>query len=125
VAADVRARGERDLLIWLDLLADDPADELPRSEALVLLCRPKHLELRPPRIETAIAPLGAGEYAVTLTTDTAALYVWIDAPDAQPSDGFFHLRPGVARTVRVRTDDPARLRVRSLVDTYLPGRFTD
>ncbi|MCS7072667.1 MAG: hypothetical protein NZM00_14265, partial [Anaerolinea sp.] len=125
LTADVRARGERDLLIWLDLLTDDATDALPLSEALLLLCRPKHLELRRPRIETAIARAGANQYDVALTTDAAALYVWIDAPDAQPADGFFHLRPGTPRTVRVRTDDPTRLRVRSLVDTYLPGSFAD
>lgn len=119
LAADVRARSERDLLVWLDLLADDAhGGEAHLSDALLTLCRPKHLELRRPDIQTVITPSADGQYAVTLSADHAALYVWIDAPEARPSDGFFHLRPGVARTVRVDAVDLAALRVRSLFDTY-------
>ncbi len=104
----------RDLLMWVSLRVDGAVI----SEDLVTFCRPKHLELAQPSITLDVHTVSDGEFDVTLTTDAAALYVWLELANAKFSDNFVHLRPGAAKTIRVRAQDAADLRVRSLVDTY-------
>ncbi|MBK8030993.1 MAG: glycoside hydrolase family 2 protein [Chloroflexi bacterium] len=117
-SVDVRrwldAYSPRDLLMWVSLRVDGAVI----SEDLVTFCRPKHLELAQPSITLDVHTVSDGEFDVTLTTDAAALYVWLELANAKFSDNFVHLRPGTPKTIRVRAQDAADLKVRSLVDTY-------
>jgi beta-mannosidase len=110
----IAQRSARDVLVWLRLLVDGEAI----SEDLALLCRPKHLMLGQPQITASVTSVADGQYDVTLTTDRAAFYVWLELPDAKFSDNFVHLRPNTAKLIRVASQDVAGLQVRSLVDTY-------
>jgi beta-mannosidase len=107
-------RSARDLLVWLQLRGEGGAV----SEDLVLFSRPKHLELAQPNIMWTVQPVADGQADVTLTTDSAALYIWLQLSGGRFSDNFFHLRPGVPKTVRVTASDLTALKVQSLVDTY-------
>jgi beta-mannosidase len=117
--------GPRDLLVWLSL------SERGRtlSENLVLFARPKHFALASPTIRTRVAKQGES-YVVRLTADAPALWAWleVEGADADYSDNFFCLVPGVTREIRVTPCPPMKmpafrhaLRVRSLVDTYGPA----
>lgn len=110
----VSLRSTRDVLIWLRLQAEGE----PLSEDLVLFCRPKHLQLSEPEITTTVQPVSTDQYDVTLTTDKAALYVWLEQAGARFSDNFVHLRPGISKTIRVTTSDITGVKVQSLVNTY-------
>jgi hypothetical protein len=90
----------------------------PISEDLVLFSRPKHLMLNQPHITTNVQQVADGEYDISLTTDCAALYVWLELPGAQFSDNFVHLRPNISKTIRVSAQDLTDLKVQSLADTY-------
>ncbi len=104
----------RDVLLWVTLRVDGAII----SEDLVTFCRPKHLELTQPSITMAVHTVADGEFDVLLTTDAAALYVWLELSGATFADNFVHLRPGATKTIRVRAADVTDLKVRSLVDTY-------
>ncbi|MBZ0316831.1 MAG: hypothetical protein K8L91_10475 [Anaerolineae bacterium] len=111
----------RNLLVWLELRVGNEKV----SENLVTISRPKHLELATPHIQQEIHLNSDTEGQVTLRSDVAALYVWLDLPGAKFSDNFFHLRPNQPRTVQLTLDTPLQeetlyqnLRVYSLVDTY-------
>ena len=119
----LRQYGPRDLLVWIELLVDD----VPVSSDLALFERPKHIDLPAAGITTSVQADDIGGFSITLKSRRPALWAWIeiDGVDARFSDNFFHLRPGVARTigcapVRGLTVAEIRrhLRVRSLVDTY-------
>lgn len=110
----IKERSARDVLFWVQLRSDSE----PTSEDLALFCRPKHLELKQPTITTTVRSTGAGEYDVELTTDYAALYVWLELPDAKFSDNFVHLRPGAAKVIHVTAANISGLKVQSLFDTY-------
>ncbi len=107
-------RSARDVLVWLQLTSNE---ELI-SEDLVLFSRPKHLTLKQPQITTTVSPTADGQYDVTLTTDSAAFYVWLELEGARFSDNFVHLRPAASKTIRVLAKDMTDLKVQSLVDTY-------
>jgi len=115
--------GGRELLLWLDLR---DADEQCSSN-LVLLARPKHLELPEPMIRWSVSEADVGRFAVTLEAERPALWVWLSlsSTEARLSDSFLHLRPGEPVTVTVapagtitRKEIEGQLRVASLVDTY-------
>lgn len=114
LSAHLAARSARGLMVWLQLRVDQQTI----SEDLALFCRPKHLALRAPQIATHIQAAANGQHDVSLTTDYAALYVWLELPGASFSDNFVHLRPGVSKTIRVAASDLSALKVRSLFDTY-------
>jgi beta-mannosidase len=116
------AQGRRRALLWLTLEVDGETV----STNLVTFCRPKHLELASPVIETSVRALDDGAYSVTLSTDRPALWAWLELAeaDARFSTNFVHLRPGVPVEVVVRPQSElsaealsGQLRVRSLVDT--------
>jgi hypothetical protein len=72
------------------------------SEGLATLVPPKHLELRDPQIhiENHSDP-GMGSQC-RISVQRPALWVWGEAPVGQSwSDGFFHLRPGMVRDIRL------------------------
>lgn len=111
----------RNLLVWLELSAGDEKV----SENLVTISRPKHLELATPRIKQEIHLTSDTEGQVTLYSDVAALYVWLELPEARFSNNFFHLLPNQPRTVHFTLNMPVQeedlrqnLMVYSLVDTY-------
>ncbi|NWF70020.1 MAG: glycoside hydrolase family 2 protein [Chloroflexi bacterium] len=110
----VLERSTRDVLIWLRL---DVEGETV-GEDLALLCRPKHLALRKPQLTTRVQAAENGAHDITLTTDSTALYVWLELPGAKFSDNFVHLRPGAGKTLRVWAQDVRALRMHSLYDTY-------
>ncbi|MEO8606545.1 MAG: glycoside hydrolase family 2 protein [Chloroflexota bacterium] len=104
----------RDIVVWLELSINVETI----SEDIVLFSRPKHLALSQPNITTTITPAGNGQHDITLTTDFAAFYVWLELPGAQFSDNFFHLRPGAIKSIQASAQDLTSLKIRSLVDTY-------
>jgi beta-mannosidase len=115
--------GPRDLLLWLELQQEGTVG----ATNLVLLARPKHLELRDPEIAADVSAEGDGRYQITLTSQRPALWVWLtlNEGDGRFSDNFFHLLPG--RPVRISMTAaqglPATalgdaLQVHSLIDTY-------
>lgn len=110
----IKERSARDVLFWVQLRSDSE----PTSEDLALFCRPKHLELKKPQITTKVRSTAAGEYDVELTTDYAALYVWLELPDSKFSDNFVHMRPNASKVIHVTTLDITGLKVQSLFDTY-------
>lgn len=119
----LEAYGRRRMLLWLTL---DVEGETV-STNLVTFCRPKHLELALPHIESCVESVGEGEYRVTLTTDRPALWAWLELTesDARYSRNFVHLRPGVPVEIVIRPQDDLttdmlreQLRVYSLMDTY-------
>ncbi len=127
VQAQLAQHGPRDLLVWLALRVDGQVV----SRNLALFARPKHLPLPDPDIRWQIAEVENGRYAITLTSDKPALWVWLEIPDGlQLSDNFFHLYPGRAHTVTLADLAGERplaaiqqaLAVYSLVDTYQPER---
>ncbi len=110
----VDQRSSRDVVVWLQLHADGE----PVSEDLALFCRPKHLDLKQPKITSTVRPTVAGEYDVELVTDATALYVWLELADAKFGDNFVHLRPNMPKVIHVAASDIANLKVKSLFDTY-------
>lgn len=127
VVLDVRPQinqfSPRNLLLYLDLIIDGATV----STNLVLLARPKHMELPRPTIERQLESLGEGQYRLTLTADRPALWTWVSLPGhaARFADNFVHLRPRqpFALTFTLPEELPVAqvaeaLQVNSLVDTY-------
>ncbi len=127
VVLDVRPQinqfSPRNLLLYLDLIIDGATV----STNLVLLARPKHMELPHPTIERQLESLGEGQYRLTLTADRPALWTWVSLPGhaARFADNFVHLRPRqpFALTFTLPEELPVAqvaeaLQVNSLVDTY-------
>ena len=120
----LKKHGPRDLLVWLAVL-DEQGSQV--SWNVVSFCRPKHMELLPPKIRVELRPWDDNSYAVTLTARHPALWVWLslEGPDAKCDDNFICLEP--ERPVRIRVTPAARmkldafrqaLRVSSIHDTY-------
>jgi beta-mannosidase len=110
-----------ELLVWLELRQDGRTI----SENLALLARPKHIDFAEPEIDAIVEAIDERTFNVTLTTAAPALYVRLELPGARFSDNFLDLRPGVARTVKIETNQPtdaiavqAALMIQSLLDTY-------
>ncbi len=104
----------RELLVWLELEQDGEVV----SDNLVLLARPKHLDLPSPQIDVSIS----GD-TITLKTDKPALYVWLSVPGESEtvrfSDNFFYMRPGQTYTVTATGIDSAALKDKLLVQNLL------
>lgn len=110
---EIQSHGARNILVWLDLIVDDETV----SSNLVTMTRPKHFSLTPPTIDVAIES-DDDTHTVTLTSDVPALYVWLENPDSQFSDNFFHLQAGKSHMVQVMGADISGLVVKSLTDTF-------
>ena len=111
----------RGALLWLAFDVDGETI----SENLVLLARPKHLDLRPPAFALAVAQVGDGEYDVTVDAQAPALWAWLTLCEHEGAfaDNFFHVRPGEPRTIRLTTTATlaaveAAIQIQSLIDTY-------
>ncbi|MCC5806762.1 MAG: glycoside hydrolase family 2 protein [Opitutales bacterium] len=96
---------DRDLVLFAWVEEDDT--ELSRSMAF--FAKPKHLDLREPRVSVEWADAGAGEWRLTLRTDVPAPWTQLVAEDenARFSDNFLHLHPAFPATVRLRAADAA------------------
>ena len=121
VSAVIEQVTARNVLVWLELRADDEI----LSENLALLARPKHMEFAAPDISVSVQAAGKNTFTVTLTAQAPALYVWLELPDVTFSENFFDLRANQPRTLTIKTnraaealDIQAALVIQSLVDTY-------
>jgi hypothetical protein len=117
--------GAGNLLVWAKLRT---AGE-PDSSTLVLFARPKDLNLVDPKVRASVTSTAKG-YKVVLESAHPALWTWIELRgiDADFSDNFIQLKPGVPATIDLkptRSVPLAEVRralvVRSLFDTYAPG----
>jgi beta-mannosidase len=115
--------GERSLLFWAELRHGPEVV----SSALQTFVRPKHLELRNPALTATVSPAIGGGFDIALRSRSPALYVRLEleAMDARFSDNFIHLdgreerRLHVTPATAISVDEvDARLRLRSLFDTY-------
>ena len=71
--------GERDLLLWLELVGEGGA---LLATNLATLARPKHLALQVPGIELSFTKQYGAVTAVTLEAKKPALWVWLEAEEA-------------------------------------------
>jgi len=91
-----RQEGEENLLLWLELTS--PGQD--RSESVVSLVPPKHVNLLDPQLNVAPVTAADGGRRCRLSVQRPALWVWAGAPIGQSwNDNFFPLRPGVDREV--------------------------
>ncbi|MDM8528354.1 glycoside hydrolase family 2 protein [Anaerolineales bacterium HSG24] len=121
--AHVDKYGVRNLMLWLSLGVDGTAV----STNLVILSRPKHLELVSPNISTELTEINSQQYQLTLTSDKPAMWVWVmvETYEAKLSDNFLHLYPNRPISLTLTVEQPTTLaevkqalQVSSLVDTY-------
>jgi len=118
----IESKGSRNLLLWLEL---EVGGEMV-SKNFVNFARPKHLNLVEPKIEVEFGEVDGGKYSVSLTTDSPALWTWLEVEGgAGFSNNFVHLRPGVYETIIVEPNEEMdvlefseRLEIRSLTDTF-------
>ncbi|HYO89552.1 MAG TPA: glycoside hydrolase family 2 protein, partial [Candidatus Limnocylindrales bacterium] len=116
-AALLDTAGARRLLVWLELHAGGERV----SDNLVWFVPPKYLELEAPSVQLTVKPQADGQWDVTLVSDKATLWVWLEHEQGpiRASDNFFHLAPGVTKRVRVDGAQrllPDLLRVHSILD---------
>jgi len=93
----IDSHGADGFVVWLELEVDGTTV----SSNLVLLARPKALALSEPNVTARARQAETDAFAVSLSADKPALWVWPELPGARArySDRFFHLLPG--RTVEV------------------------
>lgn len=122
VSSYVQEKTARDVMVWLALVVDDEVV----SDNLVLLDRPKHLQLLEPNIDIRVDG-DDYDFTITLQADVHTLYVWLELPELHGhfSDNFVHLQANIRKTITLHVDvatDAATVRkmlwVSSLVDTY-------
>jgi len=125
VKRPLKERGPREILVWLALAVDGKIV----SRNLVHFARPKHLELRHPRLLAMVKTVEgeSREFDITVTCKAPALWSWLDLEcvEGRFSENYFHVSPHEPRTVRLSTAHPqtrtrieSALTVRSLRDTY-------
>ncbi len=114
---------DRDILVWMDLIAYDKVV----STNLVTLAKPKHMTLIKPDIEHDIKQINKNEYIVSISSKSPALWCWLELTETKTnmSDNFFHIRPDKKYKVTVSLDKSIsidefknKLIVRSLYNTY-------
>jgi beta-mannosidase len=118
----VRKHGANHLLVWLSF----DAKGAMLADNLVLLAKPKELELRDPGLVPEVSGSGT-EFKVSVRARHPALWVWLEVAgtDADLSDNFVPVTPGAPAKFTVKLHQPMtkmdfvnRLKVRSLFDTY-------
>jgi beta-mannosidase len=93
------------------------------GEAMVCFAPDKHLELKEPFIRTAVQQKD-GRIEIVLVAESFAKFVELDCEeDLRFSDNYFHLVPGIPKTVYTVCDKDVdwikkHLTIRSLYDTY-------
>ena len=92
-----------EVIAWLEL---EHEGEIV-SDNMVLLARPKHIELPQSGIETKTFRKSAGCFDVTLSSDSAVLWcsLEVEDTDAKYSDNFFSIAPGREKVVSVELED--------------------
>jgi len=114
--------GASNLLVWLSFEVNGHM----ASQNLVLLVRPKELELHNPELNLEISGSGTN-YNVTVRAKCPALWTWLDLSglDARFSDNFVSVSQDAGVQFKIQLDKPMEkkdfvnhLRVRSLFETY-------
>jgi beta-mannosidase len=97
----IGSSGASNLIVWPELEIDGKVV----SQNMLMLSQPKGLKLPEPDIQVAVSG-SQRSYAVTLSSKTPALWVWVDVTDteAKYSDNFIHLKPGEDRVIDVTLD---------------------
>ena len=117
-----------DLFLWLYLTDENGA---PVSGNALFFCEPREWSLPQPKMRAEIRAWDDNSYAVTLTSQQVAMWVWLslDGMDARYDDNFFCLEPN--RPMRIRITPTRRLkpeqfhqmlRIGSLRDTWQEKR---
>jgi len=128
IDAPLSAFNANDLFLWL-YLSDDPGALV--SNNTVIFCEPREWNLPHPKMRVEIRAWDDNSYAVTLTSQQVAMWVWLslDGMDARYDDNFFCLEPN--RPMRIRITPTRRLkpeqfyqmlRIGSLRDTWQEKR---
>ena len=128
VDAPLASFGTNDLFLWLYLTEENGA---PVSSNTVFFCEPREWNLSQPKMRAEIRAWDDNSYAVTLTAQQVAMWVWLslDGMDARYDDNFFCLEPN--RPMRIRVTPTRRLkpeqfhqmlRIGSLRDTWQEKR---
>ncbi len=119
----IESVGVRNLLVWIELSKGRKV----LSTNLVTFARPKHLELRDPKITCKVSKVVGDAFKVTLKSRKPAMWVWLalDDCDAKFSQNFFHVDPARPVEIEIVPDGKMSvaavkeaLRVRSLLDTH-------
>ncbi|NNM84631.1 MAG: hypothetical protein HKL96_02575, partial [Phycisphaerales bacterium] len=112
--------GVADLLVWPSVRIGAK----PVASNMLFFGRPLELRLPQPRISATYAQ-AAGTFAVLLETDKPAPWTWLNLKgvDAQYSDNFVHLTPGIGQAIHVTPTQPMTLpqferlvQIRSITD---------
>ena len=124
LAANAKEHGAENLILWLELLVGRKVV----SRNVVLLVRPKHIELQQPKLKAVVAKgKREGTFNVTLSAAKPAMWTWIELEglDARYSNNFVCVRPGLPITIELTPRDAMTLaeirkllKVTSLFDTY-------
>lgn len=111
--------GQANVLLWLNLYIRKKLI----SENLVLLARPRQLNLPEPMIASHIEAQGEQEFKIILSAEKPALFTWMRLDGAHFSDNFVHLQERKAYEFKAWTAQPMsvdeireQLIVRSVVD---------
>jgi beta-mannosidase len=113
----------RNTLLFLDLVHNKKVI----SSNAVTFYTYKHICLEQPHLSVAVQQLSETQFNLTLAAKKPALCVNLQLPQvsAQCSDNFFHLYPGITRSVAVTLNKKIplhrlekRLKLQSLIDTY-------
>ncbi|MFW6286685.1 MAG: beta-mannosidase, partial [Candidatus Sumerlaeota bacterium] len=129
LADAIEEYGERDIMVWLELL---DAKHEAVSTNFVSFVRPKEHELCKPGIKYTVEadPDEEGAFVASVESEHPALWVFLtlEGFDARLSDNWFHLWPHRRVKVTIRPEEEMTLRavkkalkVGSLVDTYDGG----
>lgn len=80
----------------------------------------KHLPLEEPGLQLEIRQDEGQKTALVTATRACALFVWLESetPIQQLADNFFHLRQGESRCIRLDSNHPEEITVKSLYQTY-------
>ncbi|MCL2103792.1 MAG: hypothetical protein FWH21_01840 [Kiritimatiellaeota bacterium] len=117
-----------DLFLWLYLTDEHGAFA---SSNIVYFCEPREWNLPHPKMRAEIRAWDDNSYAVTLTSQQVAMWVWLslEGMDARYDDNFFCIEP--SRPMRIRITPTRRLkpeqfhqmlRIGSLRDTWQEKR---
>ena len=120
--------GANDLFLWLYLCDENGT---VTASNIVYFCEPREWALPQPRMRAEIRAWDDNSYAVTLTAQQVAMWVWLslDGMDARYDDNFICLEPN--RPTRIRVTPSRRikqelfhqmLRIGSLRDTWQEKR---
>ncbi len=123
-AEEARKTDLRNTMLWLELFDTNGALV---SDNFVTFKTYKHIDLREPGLSTTVKQRAGGRFEVAVKAKRPALcvFAWLDGVDAVLSDNFVHVRPARTATLTISPSKKltlaqcrAKLRVRSLVDTY-------